>query len=162
MCVQELLLHEEKLSKLNQQMAIEKDLLKKVTQLDPYLEKLVELKLMQGKETFINKFNLNKGWSEDYTANKICKIKVRAVSLDFEVCKWIDKNLRGLRDCFEISQQKSLQNFNNGKIQNAKSFITGFFKRLEEQKTSVKLIRYIRDYTSCFGPKRLGSNLLIN
>ena len=23
-------------------------------------------------------------------------------------------------------------------------------------------MRYIRDYTSCFGPKRLGSNLLIN
>jgi len=23
-------------------------------------------------------------------------------------------------------------------------------------------MRFIRDYTSCFGPKRLGSNLLIN
>ena len=127
MCVQELLVHEAKLSKLNEQMAIEKDQLKKVTHLDPYLEKLVELKLMQGKETFINKFNLNKGWSEDYTANKICKIKVRAVSLDFQICKWVDKNLRGLRDCFEISQQKSLLNFNNAKIQNAKKFITEFF-----------------------------------
>ena len=53
-----------------------------------------------------------KGWSEDFTANKICKIKVRAVSLNFEIVKWIDKNLRALRDCFEISQQKSLVNFN--------------------------------------------------
>ena len=26
----------------------------------------------------------------------------------------------------------------------------------------MKLIRFIRDFTSCFGPKRLGSNLLIN
>ena len=51
-------------------MAIEKETLKKDTILDPYLEKLVELKLMQGKESFINKFNLMKGWSEDLTANK--------------------------------------------------------------------------------------------
>jgi hypothetical protein len=85
-------------------VAIEKETLKKDTILDPYLEKLVELKLMQGKEQFINKFNLMKGWSEDFTANKICKIKVRAVSLNFEVVKWVEKNLRALRDCFEISQ----------------------------------------------------------
>lgn len=48
------------------------------------------------------------------------------------------------------------------KLASAKRFVKTFFQILAEQKTSQKLIRYIRDHTSCFGPKRLGSNLLIN
>ena len=46
MCVQELLEYEEKMNKINEQLAIEKETLKKDSALDPYLEKLVELKLM--------------------------------------------------------------------------------------------------------------------
>jgi ribosome assembly protein 1 len=37
-----------------------------------------------------------------------------------------------------------------------------FFKVLEDNRVNQKLIRYIRDSTSCFGPRRLGSNILIN
>jgi len=45
MNVAELLAYEEKLEKYNEQLAIEKELLKKEQSLDPYLEKLLEIKL---------------------------------------------------------------------------------------------------------------------
>lgn len=45
MDVEEMLIYEEKLEKYNQQLAVEKELLKKEQQLDPYLEKLLEIKL---------------------------------------------------------------------------------------------------------------------
>jgi len=64
----------------------------------------MELKLQQSKNfKFLGKLVDNRGWSQDITANKLCKIKIRAVGLDFEIVKWIERNLRGLRDCFEIS-----------------------------------------------------------
>ena len=45
MSVAEIIAYEEKTAKLAEQIQIEKDLLKKDQQLDPYLEKLMELKL---------------------------------------------------------------------------------------------------------------------
>lgn len=90
---------------MNEQLAYEKQLLKKEQQLDPYLEKLLEIKYQQGDEKMMSKMNENKGWALDSTANKLCKLKVRAVGLDFEICTWIEKNLLGLRDCFELSTQ---------------------------------------------------------
>ena len=33
-----------------------------------------------------------KGWAKDFTANKMCEIKVRAIGLDFEITKWLEKN----------------------------------------------------------------------
>lgn len=86
-------------------MAYEKQLLKKEQELDPYLEKLLEMKYLQGDEKMMSKMNETKGCGIDSTANKLCKLKVRAVGLDFEICKWIEKNLLGLRDCFELSCQ---------------------------------------------------------
>jgi len=78
------------------------------------------------------------------------------------ICKWIEKNLRRLRDCTELSQAQSLANIHKVKAANAKSFVVDFFKVLEDNRVNQKLIRYIRDSTSCFGPRRLGSNILIN
>jgi hypothetical protein len=51
----------------------------------------------------MSKMNENKGWAIDSTANKQTKLKIRAVGLDFEICKWIEKNLLALRDSFEVS-----------------------------------------------------------
>lgn len=82
--------------------------------------------------------------------------------MDPAVCKWLESNLRGLRDCFEISQAQGIGNINKLKIANAKSFVVNFFKVLEESNTSPKLVRYIRDSLACFGPRRLGTNILIN
>ncbi len=70
--------------------------------------------------------------------------------------------MRGLRDCFEISQAQGIGNINKLKVANAKSFVVNFFKVLEDNNTSPKLIRYIRDSLACFGPRRLGTNILIN
>ena len=82
--------------------------------------------------------------------------------MDPAICKWLESNLRGLRDSFEISQAQSIANINKLKIANAKNFVVNFFKILEDHNTSPKLIRYIRDSLACFGPRRLGTNILIN
>lgn len=103
MTVAEIIAFEEKMEKINEQLAIEKELLKKEQQLDPYMEKLLEMKLLQKDEKLLQKANMNKGWAQEATANKLVKIKIRAVGLEFEICKWIEKNLRGLRDSFELS-----------------------------------------------------------
>jgi hypothetical protein len=87
---------------------------------------------------------------------------VRAVGLDQEITKFIDKNLRGLRDCFEIFSTQSISQFPKMKVDNAKAFVKKFFEQLKEKNASQKLLRYIADHLMVFGPKRLGSNLLIN
>ena len=120
MDVQELFEYEAKQEKIKEQLTYEKEQLKKEQQLDPYLEKLIEIKFMQGDEQMMSKMNENKGWAIDSTANKLCKLKIRAVGLDFEICKWIEKNLIGLRDSFEVSIQPNITNFNPKKLQNAK------------------------------------------
>lgn len=57
----------------------------------------------------------------------------------------------------------TLQNVHPKRIELASKFVTEFFAKLVEYKTSQKLVRMIRDHTAGFGPKpRLGSNLLIN
>lgn len=147
---------------MKEELAYERELLKKEQQLDPYLEKLLEIKYLQGDEKMMSKMNENKGWAQDSTANKLCKLKIRAVGLDFEICKWIEKNMLGLRDCLELSTKPDIANFNQKKLQNAKNFVSEFFVVLKKHKTSSKLMGLIRDHTSCFGPRRLGSNILIN
>jgi hypothetical protein len=58
---------------------------------------------MQGNEKLLSKLNESRGLAKDLIASKLCSIQIRAVGLDFEVTKWIEKNLKGLRDCFELS-----------------------------------------------------------
>jgi hypothetical protein len=60
---------------------------------------------MQQDERLMRKLTENKGWAQDLIANKMVKIKVRAVALDFEISKWIDKNLAALRDCYIVAQE---------------------------------------------------------
>lgn len=57
---------------------------KQETKADIYLEKLVSIRSGENQ-------NINRGVIEDVTANQKCKIKVRAVGLDFEVAKWLEK-----------------------------------------------------------------------
>ena len=116
MDVEELFAYEAKQEQIKEQLTYEKELLKKEQQLDPYLEKLLEIKYLQGDEKMMSKMNENKGWALDSTANKLCKLKIRAVGLDFEICKWIEKNLLGLRDCLELSLQPNITNFNQKKL----------------------------------------------
>jgi len=49
-----------------------------------YIEKILYLKSGQSS-------TLEKGCAEDLTANQKCRIKVRAVGLDFEIAKWLMK-----------------------------------------------------------------------
>ena len=46
-----------------------------------------------------------KGWAKDLTANRICEMKIRAVGLANPIVKWLDQNLRGIKDFYEISMK---------------------------------------------------------
>ena len=120
------------------------------------------MKLSQGDELLMNKLRETHGTATDFTSSKNCRLKVRAVGLDQEITKWLEKNMRGMRDCFEITQAASLQSVHKLKAECAKKFITSFVEKLQELKVSQKLQRYIFDHLMCFGPKRLGTNMLIN
>lgn len=62
------------------------------------------MKISQGDEKLQSKLKEYHGTATDLVANKSCKIKIRAVGLDQDIVRWIDKNLRGLKDCFDITQ----------------------------------------------------------
>ena len=51
------------------------------------------------------------------------KLKVRAVGLEFEISKWIDKNLMSLRDCYIVAQQPNIATIDPNKVASAKSFV---------------------------------------
>ena len=87
-------------------------------------------------------------------------MKIRAVGLANPIVKWLDQNLRGIKDFYEISMNSG--DTNPEKVLCAKNFVLLFFKILKKENTAQKLIRLIRDCTACFGPKRLGPNILIN
>ena len=82
--------------------------------------------------------------------------------MNFDIARYIEKNLKALRDCFEISATPNISKVSQQKKDNAKKFIAEFFRLLKEKGTSQRLIRLIKNHLACFGPKRLGSNLLIN
>ena len=162
MTVAEIIEHEKKMEEFNEQLTYQKELLRNEQQLDPFMEKLLEIKLTQGDEKMQQKANELKGWAKDKTANKCISIKVRAVGLDNEVTMFLEKNMRGLRDCYEICGSPNPQSLPNAKIQRAVAFVTQFFETMKEQRTSLRLMMLIKNHTSCFGPRRLGSNLILN
>lgn len=58
---------------------------------DPYVEKLFQQKLYRGDQAALDKLGLKKNCAEDMTANQKCKIKVKAVGLDYlEITKWLE------------------------------------------------------------------------
>mmetsp|Transcript_39574 Transcript_39574/g.60490 ORF Transcript_39574/g.60490 Transcript_39574/m.60490 type:complete len:123 (+) Transcript_39574:2242-2610(+) len=110
----------------------------------------------------MSKMKMQKGWATDYISNKTCKIKVRAVGLDYKICNWLEKNARGLKDCVDLVLAQTTEKLPPARVDNAKQFVFNFFDCLHEHKTSRKIIQLIKDYASCLGPRRMGSNILIN
>lgn len=68
-------------------------------------------------------------------------IKIRSVGLNSNVARMIEKNLRGLKDCFDISNLLPAQAASIHKLKraNAIKFINLFVETLKEQKVSQKL-----------------------
>lgn len=96
--------------------------------MDPYLEKLLEIKLSQGDEKLQSKLKEQHGCAVDSTANKSCSIKVRAIGIDQEIVTWIEQNLRGLKDCFDITQLPpgKAKMAHKLKLESVRKFITTF------------------------------------
>mmetsp|Transcript_2734 Transcript_2734/g.4662 ORF Transcript_2734/g.4662 Transcript_2734/m.4662 type:complete len:439 (+) Transcript_2734:1501-2817(+) len=162
MTVGEMIEYEKKMEEFNEQLAIQKELLKSEQQLDPYMEKLLEVKLSQGDEKMTRKLNEVKGWFRDSTSNKCCHLKMRALGLEDEVSRFIEKNGRGLRNCYEIIMANESLAVPPQRKELALEFTQAFFKCLKENQTSSRLQLLIKNHSSVFGPKRLGTNILIN
>ena len=96
MTVGELIDYEDRLELFNKQLNIEKELLKKEQALDPYLEKLVDIKLQQGNEQLTRRQQAERGMAKGGVGGK-CQLKVRAVGLHFEVTRWLEGQTPYLR-----------------------------------------------------------------
>jgi ribosome assembly protein 1 len=78
-----------------QQLLIKDVRKEKVT--DMYLDKI--LKLKQGQDD-----DFEKGCSQDLTANQRCKIKIRAVGMDFSVAKWLQEQQSSINTMYQVAQ----------------------------------------------------------
>ena len=60
-----------------------REMVRQEQQTDPYLEKLFLEKLYRGDQASLDKLGMKKNCAEDMTANQKCKIKVKAVGLNY-------------------------------------------------------------------------------
>lgn len=99
------------------------------------------MKLSQGDEKLQSKLKEQHGCAIDTTANKLCQIKIRAIGLDQDIVRFIDKNIRGLRDCFDITQMPpgKAKLAHKLKLENVRKFIKGFVDIVHQSKTPLKL-----------------------
>ena len=68
-----------------------REMFKKEEKMDMYLEKLFLAKLYRDDQKSLDKLGLKKNCAEDKTANQKCKVKIRAVGLDFrEMTTWLE------------------------------------------------------------------------
>lgn len=98
------------------------------------------------------------------TANQKCKIKIKAVGLNYlEITKWLEeqeqKNTIG-----KISRIVLIDNavIEENDVAEIRKFLGEFRRKMTETKTDKALIRMINDSLVGFGPNTTGSNLLLN
>lgn len=59
--------------------------------MDMYIEKIFLMKIYRGDQKALDKIGFKKNCAEDLTANQKCKIKIRAVGLDYDyITKWLE------------------------------------------------------------------------
>ena len=130
--------------------------------MDNYIAKIFFMKLYRGDQKALDKAGYKANCAEDLTANQKCKIKVRAIGLDYEqVTKWLESSesleaITVINHIVEGWQPDSIS------LQRAKSFVLELRKRLVETKTDKMLIRHINQHLQAFGPSKTGPNLLVN
>lgn len=92
----------------------------------------------------------------------MCRVKVRAVGLDYEkVTKWLEqpRQKKNILSLIQVCEKKLML---GDEFDQAKEFVVEFRHKLVEGKTDRLLMRLINEHLQAFGPFKNGSNLLIN
>ena len=67
-------------------------MLRKEQQMDMYIEKLFLQKFYRDDQASLDKLGFKKNCAEDKTANQKCKLKIRAIGLDYsQVTQWLEQ-----------------------------------------------------------------------
>ena len=130
--------------------------------MDMYIEKIFLMKIYRGDQKALDKIGFKKNCAEDLTANQKCRIKVRAVGLDYEiVTKWLElpEQVEAISIVNRVNAGHALS---EAETQQAIDFVAQLRQRLTDTKTDKMLIRLINQHLQAFGPGKTGPNLLIN
>ena len=128
-----------------------------------YLEKLFLAKLYRDDQKSLDKLGLKQNCAEDKTANQKCKVKIRAVGLNYkEITTWLEQpqQKEAILKIMLIDQNK--KSLTEQDLNDLRKFVSEFRRLLVETKTDKQLIRMINENLQAFGPHSTGSNLLIN
>ena len=95
-----------------------------------YIEKIVTQKIYCDDQKALDKMGLKKNCAEDTTANQQCKIKVRAVGLDYKVVtKWLEQKEQQdqIRDLINICESNYAS---PAQVKQAQQFVGDFKEKL--------------------------------
>lgn len=77
----------------------EREFLRKEMKPDMYIEKILLMKFYRNKQKSLEEIGYEKQCAKDTTANQKCQIKIRAVALNFEITKWLEKQIKTIAIC---------------------------------------------------------------
>lgn len=131
-----------------------------------YIEKIFFQKLFREDPQAELKTGYRPCTGDELTANQKVKVRVIAVGLDFEkVTKFLEspEGIRGMK-YVEAVKNDSEQTTTDETKEGAKLFVQTFRDLMnhEDVRTDKQLVQVILDHLQCFGPGKVGSNLLIN
>jgi len=107
----------------------------------------------------------SRGWVTGNTANRKIKMKIRTWGIPFELTKWIESKEKEIKLVNHLISTKSKKNQSSTieeELRVGNSFLEEFKEKMNENKCSDKLIDLVNRYLVWFGPKRCGTNMLIN
>lgn len=107
----------------------------------------------KGEESFLN-LSERTNWVILSTPNLALKIKVKAISFPFEVAEFIEKNRENMKDAF-------FKGMTEERLETGKRLLKTVEEMMMEHKLDKDLFVLIKEKLCCFGPNRIGPNLLL-
>lgn len=100
-----------------------------------YIEKILQTKYYIGKQDALKAAGYEPACAEDNTANQKCSIKVRAVGLNFEVTKWLEKQSKAINAAYHLVEGMYEGEPKKEEVEMAIKFWKEFKEKLHEHKT---------------------------
>ena len=128
---------------------------------DMYIERIMAMKDIKLR----NSFKKTQGCSIGETANHKLKVRVRVVSIPFELLKWLEaheKQLEIMNHIISTWWKHDILSSLELEVKDTEAFIESFKQKLIDTKTSNRVLKIMNKKLVCFGPKRIGPNILIN
>ena len=120
----------------------------------------------EGSEGVRNVLDKEKGLIEIKTANKLCSVHIRALPLPEDVTRLLDKNSDLIKILVTVSSATSIAERRQLAAQvklSTREALKGFYQELcNAFKEAGSMWNSAADHIWAFGPRRVGSNVLLN